>query len=53
MCEQIAAFWESLIFDYGHVVKFGRINREFDYSLLSKLPFKIQIVPTIFSMVAG
>jgi hypothetical protein len=31
MCEQISPFWEELINEYGSVVKFGRINREFDY----------------------
>lgn len=49
-CKRMSPFWESTIQKYGHVVKFGRIDAEKDYNLVSKLPFASPIFPTIYSI---
>ena len=61
-CEQIAGFWDGLcnnlyiIYiddDMKHLMKFGRINRQTQETLLGELSLNTVIVPTVIALVPG
>jgi hypothetical protein len=53
VCEEFAGFWDEAALEYGHTVKFGRINAHQEARTLRYLPYGIQLFPTVISWVNG
>ena len=47
-CHYFAQFWEDMVQQYGGFVKFGRVDVWTQTDMLSYLPYRFQVFPSIY-----